>query len=134
MNTTNTTEYLLLFRGEGWDKGLSTEQLRETMEKVNAWFESLKERGILKSGRPLEREGTIVSGPGARVVLDGPFAESKEVIGGYLMIEAADMDAAVAIAKGCPTLKYATSVEVRPLADECPTFKRVSARLEMAVA
>src|ERR1044072_8895789 len=102
--STNKSEFLLLFRGEDWDKGLSEEQLHEIMDKVIAWFEGLKLQGIMKGARPLAREGKTVSGRGSRIVADGPFAESKEAVGGYLIVEVADMAAAVAIAKSCPKI------------------------------
>jgi hypothetical protein len=114
MNNGNS-EFMLLFRGEGWDKGLSPEEVQQVMDKVTAWFEGLKARGIMKGARPLERAGKIVSGRGARIVADGPFAESKEAVGGYLIVEVADMAAAVAIAKSCPKIDYGMAVEVRPL-------------------
>ena len=135
MSTPNTTsEYLLLFRGEHWDKGLSPEDLQHVMGQVMAWFEGLKQQGKVKSGQPLEREGKIVSGKNGRTVADGPFAESKEAIGGYFLLQVDDLDEAVAIAKQCPVLEYGSTVEVRPVAEECPTFQRVREQLADAAA
>jgi hypothetical protein len=76
-------------------------------------------------------EGSTVSGKKGRgrAVADGPFAESKEAIGGYLVVEADDLDEAVAIAKAAPMLDYGGSIEVRPVLEECPTFQRVKAQL-----
>ncbi len=51
---------------------------------------------------------------------DGPFAESKEAIGGYFLLDVASLDEAVAIAQECPGLPYGVQVEVRPVAAECP--------------
>jgi hypothetical protein len=133
MNSQNTTsEYLLLFRGTTWERGLSPEEMQKAAGKFMAWFESLKEEGVCKGGQPLQREGKLVSGKGGRTVADGPFAESKEAIGGYFLILASDMDAAVAIAKGCPALELGMEVEVRPVAPTCTTMER--ARHEMAAA
>jgi len=74
-------EYLLLFRGKDWWSSLTPEDLQKTMDQVKGWFERLTESGALKAAQPLVREGAIVSGKTGRVVADGPFAESKEVIG-----------------------------------------------------
>ena len=114
-------EYLLLRRGSNnWYKELSSEELQQVMGKLKAWFDGLAEKGIVKGGQPLGAEGRIVSGKGGRTVSDGPFAESKETIGGYMLILAESMDEAVKIAQGCPPLAYGDSVEVRPVAEECP--------------
>jgi hypothetical protein len=135
MNEQKQNEYLLLFRGAGWDKGLSPEQLQKAMDQFMAWFERLKQEGKVKVGQPLERTGKIVSGKNGRHVADGPFAESKEAIGGYFLLQADDLDEAVEIAKTCPTLEYGGStLEVRPIAEECPTFQRVKAQLAETVA
>jgi hypothetical protein len=133
-NQTTKSEYLLLFRGSDWDKGLSPEQLQKTVDQFMAWFERLKQQGKAMAGQPLEREGKIVSGKNGRTVADGPFAESKEAIGGYFLLQVADLDEAVAIARQCPVLEYGSTVEVRPIAEECPTFRRVKEQLADAVA
>ncbi len=134
MSTEKSNEYLLLFRGSQWDKGLSPEDLQKVLGQFMGWFEKLSQEGKLKAGQPLEREGKIVSGKNGRIVADGPFAESKETIGGYFLLQVADMDEAVAIAKACPTLAYGTIVEVRPVAEECATLKRVNEQLAHATA
>jgi hypothetical protein len=113
-------EYLLLFRGKDWWNGLASEDLQRTMDQVKAWFERLTEAGKLKAARPLVREGAIIYGNAGRVVADGPFAESKEVIGGYALIQVDSLDEAIAVAKGCPPLRFGMEVEVRPVAGECP--------------
>ena len=121
MNTqTTTSQYMLLFRGMDWHKGLSPEQIQKVMDQWKGWFERLTNEGKAKAGHPLEGEGKIVSGKKGRVVADGPFAESKEAIGGYFFLEVSSMDEAVAIAKECPGLDYGAVVEVRPVAAECP--------------
>lgn len=133
MKTSN--EYLLLFRGTDWHKGLSPEQVQQVMNEWRQWFERLTAEGTLKSGQPLERSGRVVSGRQGRVVSDGPFAESKEAIGGYFLLQAASLDEATAIAKQCPGLAYGGMVEVRQIAPECPLSCEASeaARNEMAV-
>ena len=126
---TAKSDYLLLFRGEHWDKGLSPEELQQLMGHVMAWFEGLKEEGRVKAGQPLGAEGRTVSGRKGRLAADGPFAESKEAVGGYLLLEADNLDEAVAIAKTNPTLEYGITIEVRPVLEECPIFQRAKKQL-----
>jgi hypothetical protein len=118
MSTQNQNQngYMLLFRGTDLRKGLSPEELQKVTDN---WFKRLTEEGKAVAGNPLEREGKIVSGKD-RVVSDGPFAESKEAIGGYFLLDVPTIDEAIAIAKECPGLPYGIRVEVRPVAGECP--------------
>ena len=115
-------EYLLLFRGKEWWNGLSAEELRTTMEQIKGWFDQLEASGKLKAAQPLAREGAVVSGRNGTIVADGPFAESKEVIGGYLLLQVDSLNEAIAIACSCPTLKFDMQAEVRPIAGECPSM------------
>ena len=116
------SEYLLLFRDNNWHKGLSPEEMQQVATKWMAWFDRLSKQGRALSGRPLLPEGKLVSGKSANVV-DGPFAESKETIGGYFLLEVESLDEAVAIAQECPGLAYGSVVEVRPVADMCPVLQ-----------
>ncbi|HTD67980.1 MAG TPA: YciI family protein [Candidatus Limnocylindria bacterium] len=126
---TPKSEYMLFFRGPHWDRGLSAEELQQVMAQVMAWFEGLKHQGKVKAGQPLGAEGKHVSGKKGRTIADGPFAESKEAVGGYLLVEAENLDEAVAIAKSNPTLEYGVTIEVRPVLEECPIFDRARKRL-----
>jgi len=94
------------------------------MNQNKAWFERLTAQGKAKPGRALERRGAIVSGTNGRFVTDGPFAESKEAIGGYLVLDVETIEEAIAIAESSPGLAYGGSIEVRPLAEECPLNAR----------
>ncbi len=127
MNTENNHGYMLIFRGTEWYKGLSPEQMQQVFDQWMVWFNRLKDEGTALAGNPLEPHGKIVSGPNGRVVSDGPFAESKESIGGYFLLKVATLDEAVAIAKECPGLPYGIRVEVRPVAPECPINARLAA-------
>lgn len=127
MSTPKQNEYMLLFRGPCWDEGISAEELQRRMDKVMAWFDGLKQKGIVKAGQPLGPEGKTVSR--GRAVSDGPFAESKEAVGGYLLLQLDSFEDAVAIAKTNPTLDYGVTVEVRPVLEECPIFQRVKEKL-----
>ena len=121
---TSTSKYLLLFRGNDWDKGLSPEQLQKVVSDWVAWFDWLTQEGKCQGGHPLQEEGKLVSGTNGRIVVDGPFAESKEAIGGYFYLQVGDIDEAVEIAKQCPGLEYGCIVEVRPVADLCTVRAR----------
>ena len=124
----STSEYLLLFRGGDWDKNVSPAELQSAVSGFLTWFERLNADGILKAGQPLLPESRIVSGKNGRSVADGPFAESKEAVGGYFLIKAEGFDEAVAIAQQCPILEHGAVVEVRPIAADCPTQQRAQGR------
>jgi hypothetical protein len=117
-----TSEFLLLFRGTDWQSGLSDEALRAAMAEWLAWREDLRQQGRVKAAQPLLPEGKVVAGRKGRLVADGPFAESKEAIGGYLLIEAGSEAEAIEVARSWPMLQHGASVEVRPVASECPVF------------
>jgi len=115
---------MLLFRGPQWDRGLSTDELQQVMDKVITWFEGLNERGKIKGAQPLGGHGRMISGTDGRLVVDGPFTETKEAVGGYLVLQADSLNEAVEVARSMPTLRHGISVEVRPILAECPIFQR----------
>jgi hypothetical protein len=121
---TATSDYLLLFRGTNWDKELSPEQLQKVVSDWAGWFEGLIQQGKCKGGHPLQSEGKVVSGKKGRTVADGPFAESKEAVGGYFYLQVANIEEAVEIARQCPGLEYGAMVEVRPVAEMCTVRQR----------
>src|SRR5678810_877347 len=125
--------YMLIFRGTDWYKGLSPEEMQQISDKWMAWFKGLMASGKAVAGNPLEREGKIVTGKN-RVVSDGPFAESKETIGGYFLLDVATLDEAVAIAQQCPGLPHGIRVEVRPVAGECPVAAEARAEAQLVHA
>jgi hypothetical protein len=110
--------FILLFRGTDWDRGLSAEEIQQTMSRWTAWFDRLSNEGKAKLGQPLTNDGKIVSGKKGVAVVDGPFTESKEAVAGYILLSVADLDEATELAKGCPGLDYGMSVEVRPINEE----------------
>jgi hypothetical protein len=115
--------YLLLFRAVSTEtyKTLSAEQRQRLFTQWYAWYDSLAAQGKLLHGHPLDEGGRVVSAHGGRV-MDGPFVEAKEVVGGYFFLTVDSLDEAVEIAKQCPTLTYnlGLTVEVRPVAGLCP--------------
>lgn len=93
----------------------SPEKAQQSMVKWRAWFKEMADKGELKSiGQPLERVGSVVTGK-KMMVTDGPYAESKDVIGGFSIIEARNLEQAAQIASGCPILELGGCVEVRPV-------------------
>ena len=106
-------EFVFLYRGgEG---GRSPERAQQMMQKWMAWFKELADNGHLKDrGQPLERAGKLVNGK-RKTVTDGPFAEAKDVVGGYTLILAKDLNEAAELSKGCPILEFDGKVEVRPV-------------------
>jgi hypothetical protein len=128
---TNTSEYLLLFRGTDWDKTLSPGEIQTVMTQWGTWLERLTQEGKVKSAQPLANEGKIVSWKRGLTVADGPFAESKEAIGGYFLLQVS-LDEAIEIAKQCPALKYGLNVEVRPVVEQCTSIDRMEEKLTRA--
>ena len=107
------SEFTFLFRGR--QTPASPEQRQKQMEKWVAWFQELRTSGHLKEpGHPLEPTGKVVNGA-TKVIKDGPFAETKDVVGGYIVVEANDLNHATELSKGCPILEGGGSVEVRPI-------------------
>lgn len=119
--------FLLLFRGKDWDGDLTPEQLQPVMDRFRDWSERLAKSGKLRGGQALERTGVIIT-RGGKPVADGPYAETKEAVGGYLLLDVNTLEEAIAIAKTYPGLDLDVTVEVRPVLDECPVFKRIRER------
>ncbi len=122
-----TNEQLLLIRGTHWNHGMSPGELQHVMTEFYAWVEGIRQSGVLRGSQPLMEEGKLVSGAGGRAVIDGAFAESKEAIAGYFLLEADSMAAAVQIAQACPILAYGAQIEVRPITDLCRPMAEVRA-------
>jgi hypothetical protein len=120
MNTQPQNGYMLLFRSDEWYEELSHDEIQKVISQNNAWIEGLTAQGKAKPGHALQRKGVTVSGKNGRVVLDGPFTESKEAIGGFLLLNVETLEEAIAVAKSSPNLAYGTSIEIRPVADKCP--------------
>jgi hypothetical protein len=107
------SEFVYLYRGG--EEGRSPERMQQMMQKWMTWLKELGQKGHIKDqGQPLERAGKLVKGK-QKAVTDGPFAEAKDVIGGYTLIEARDLDQAVELSKGCPIFEVEGAVEVRPV-------------------
>jgi hypothetical protein len=122
------SEFILLFRNATqWHRSLSAEDLQKVTERWMAWYNALAEEGKVTVGQPLMPNGKIVSGKNGQFVADGPFAESKEAIGGYFLLRVETMEEAVRIAQECPGLPYGVTVEIRPIAARCAIQERAEA-------
>jgi hypothetical protein len=107
-------DFMFIFRGAVEQSKFSAEQMQQHMQKWFAWIDELKAKQLYVAGEPLTPEGKTVKGAKA-LVTDGPFTESKELVGGYFLIKAASLEEATEIAKGCPDLPLNGSVEVREI-------------------
>lgn len=116
--------FLLIFRDGSPEayKRMSPDERQYLMEQWNTWYAGLAAAGKVEHGNPLEPGGRVVAGAEGHRVTDGPFAEATEAIGGYFVLAVADLDEATEIARGCPSLRYGMSVEVRALAEVCPAL------------
>jgi len=104
---------LMLLEDESWEKQ-SKDEMKRAYAAIGAWVDDLRNKGIMKGGEELQSKRTATTvrrKNGAMSVTEGPFIESKEHVGGFMMIEVPDLDAAIAIAKSWP----GGDVEVRPI-------------------
>ena len=108
------SEYLVISRGQ-WDKDRAPEEIQAAIDKFYLWKDRLVAGGRMKPGQRLGTEGRIVS---RGVVTDGPYSESKEVIGGYWFILADSLDEAARIVAENPCLACGLYLEVRPIDPE----------------
>jgi hypothetical protein len=109
-------QFLMLVRTEGdYLEELSADQQKDHVQKVGGYIEKLMQEGRLKSAQPLEMEGTIITSTKGKLK-DGPFNETKEVIAGYFLIEASDLNEAINIARENPVLDNEKArIEIRPI-------------------
>jgi|SRR6185503_12004094 len=106
------SEFLYLYRGG--ERAQTPAAMQQQMQRWMTWLKELGEKGHVKSpGHPLDAKGKVVSGK-SKNVTDGPFAE-KDIVGGYSLVEAADLAQATELAKGCPIFEYDGQVEIRPV-------------------
>ena len=104
-------QYLVISRGQ-WDKDLPQERIQTAIEDFYTWLTRLVEEGKMKTGQRLASTGMTVS---RSSMTDGPFGESKEVIGGYWFILAKNLEEAASIAAENPCMKCGLFYEIRPI-------------------
>lgn len=109
-------EYMLLLHEDpsGFAE-VSPDEIQKVIGEYVAWRSHLAESGRLAGGKKLRDEGGrwLTKENGKVRIIDGPFSEANEVIGGYFMITASDYDEAVEISRDCPHLKYGGRIELR---------------------
>ncbi|HEV2853385.1 MAG TPA: YciI family protein [Thermoanaerobaculia bacterium] len=120
--TSSTSEYLLLSRGH-WDPAKSKEEIQAAIDNFYIWHEKLVAEGKFKPGQRLATGGVVVS---QGEIMDGPFTEAKEVIGGYWFIIAGSLREAAAIAAQSPCLACGLTYEIRPIETERASAFRLS--------
>lgn len=110
-------EFMFIFKGPNYlELDLSPEVMQAQMHKWFGWIEELKGKGVYVDGRPLTPEpGKQISGKN-QLVTDGPFAEAKEIVGGYFIVKAKSLAEAVTLTKNFPDYELQGSVEVREIA------------------
>lgn len=118
---TTSSAFLLLVRETAPEtyEAMSPEQRRRSLDRWNAWVDGMAARGKLAAGHPLEPARRLVAGARGERVLDGPFSETKELVGGYFLLTDTSLEEATAIARECPNLPYGMTVEIRPIAGAC---------------
>jgi hypothetical protein len=107
-------QFMLLIRGgdEAFAQ-FTPEQMEQTLGHYFAWSDRLRKEGRLVGADQLADGGRTVRARDGQLVIDGPYTETKDAVGGYYQIEAADEAEAAEIAKGCPVLGHGGLVEVR---------------------
>jgi hypothetical protein len=108
-------DFIYLFRGSSPMRDMTADERQKNMQKWMAWMKELGANGHFKSGEPLEDGGKVVRGK-SKVVTDGPYAEAKDLVGGFLLVTARDLAEATELSKGCPIFERDGIVEVRPVA------------------
>lgn len=112
------SKFLFLYResSEQADTEPTPDQMQEVMNSWWNWLGAGEAAGwVLSKGEALVAEGKIVEKDHS--VTDGPFAETREIVGGFTLVEAPDMERACEHARGCPIFKAGGRVEVRPIMD-----------------
>jgi hypothetical protein len=115
-------DYLLLSRGQ-WDPQKSPQEIQAAIDSFYLWYERLVAEGRFKRGQRLATGSKLVSRSG---VVDGPFTETKEIIGGYWFIVARSLQEAAALAAQNPCMACGLSYEVRPIELERASAYRAS--------
>jgi hypothetical protein len=112
------SDFVFLFRStaaESHEAMGTPERAQRSMKAWVAWIGDLEKKGHLKNpGQPLERSGKVVRGK-EKAVTDGPFPEAKDLVLGFIVVEAKDIEQAVTLAQGCPIAIGGGSVEIRPV-------------------
>jgi hypothetical protein len=107
--------YLLLLRQPATGPHPTPTEMRQIMAHFADWMERIRADGQLVSSHGLKTKGKVLRGRRGATIADGPYAEAKEIVGGYVLIRARTLAHAVSVARRCPGLDYRLVVEVRPI-------------------
>lgn len=108
---TSSNDYLVISRGQ-WDADAAPEDIQVAIDQFYVWIDRLSAEGRVQRGHRLAREGKRVS---RERIVDGPFSEAKEVIGGFWIVTAESLDAAATLMAQNPCMAYGLSYEIRPI-------------------
>lgn len=122
-------KYVLMFTSRpDLDAAVDPEQAQAVYKRIWDWFQEHGAAGRIADGgaelHPVATATTVRHGDDGPVVVDGPFSEAKEVVGGFSVIDVPDMDAAVAMAKTWPSMELpGVAIEIRPIVDDYSQFE-----------
>jgi hypothetical protein len=110
------SQFMLFIRNGDEPSQLSPEEIQQAIQRFSTWARKLREQGKLIAGEKLkDNEGLLLSTRNGQIVVDGPFAETKETIGGYFIVDAGNLEQAIEITKECPALSNGGKVELREI-------------------
>lgn len=108
------SQFMLFIRNGDEPNEFSPEQIQQAIQRFSVWAKKLREQGKLIAAEKLkDNEGLMLSRRNGQIVVDGPYAETKETIGGYFIVEAGSLEEAIEITKECPALSHGGQVELR---------------------
>ena len=110
---------LLLHQPNGGGPGPTPEELRHIMGRFTEWMSGMRAKGLVVATNGLDTTGRVLRGPRGASMTDGPHSETKEIVGGYVLVKADTFDQAIEMARDCPGLDYGMAVEVRPIKTRC---------------
>jgi hypothetical protein len=122
-------KYVLMFTSRpDLDEAVDPDRAKEVYQQIFDWFTENGQKGLIADGgaelHPVSTATTVKAGDDGPVVVDGPFNEAKEVIGGFCIIDVADLDAAIALAKTWPSLEFpGVALEIRPMVEDYSQFE-----------
>ena len=112
------SQFLYLYRvnAQSRQEAMGTpERAQQSMQRWMKWMADLEAKGHLKDrGQPLDRAGHVVRGK-TKAITDGPYVEVKDIVLGFIVVEARDLEQASELSMGCPMLEGGGTVEVRPV-------------------
>lgn len=120
MSTTTKSQFLIIVHQPGGGTP-PAEELQKIMARFKVWMDRMRDDGALLGSNGLAPTGKVLRGPRGASVTDGPYAEGKEIVGGYVLLQADSLDQAVEYARECPGLDHPMAVEVRPVMQRPPS-------------